>query len=453
MDRQSNLRERILALLASSAVLGGTSCGGVAQQVGPGASGSGQAGAPSHAGTSAERGGEGSVGGAFAGTASVGGSNVGGSNVGGSGEGGWSYESIPPGGRNCSDSGVGVCCDYDRCFAPGDVLASFAGATFEEAADEEGAGGDSGAAGEGGAAGGGGAAGTKGSLCPTINAFWLCGSVHSPPVEKNGSCCYVVTEGSCCGRPFLVGGQMRLPEIASGSPWASAHFRLDAQSLEPELRRALAEGWLEDAQLEHASIAAFARFVLQLLAFGAPADLVQGAQSALADEIRHANVCFALASHYAGLPLAAGPLDVSGSLATLDLASVAALVVTEGCIGETVAATLAAEQALAASDPQIKKILQGIAEDEARHAELAWRFVQWAMGRGGQPVWDAVAAAFAAGAARTASCSSLPEGDRLRAHGRFGALNRRKYADWAVRECVAPCAQFLLSERSAPSRA
>jgi hypothetical protein len=47
--------------------------------------------------------------------------------------------------------------------------------------------------------------------------------------------------------------------------------------------------------MEHASVAAFARFTLDLLALGAPADLVQSAQQALGDEIAHAELCFGLA--------------------------------------------------------------------------------------------------------------------------------------------------------------
>ena len=45
----------------------------------------------------------------------------------------------------------------------------------------------------------------------------------------------------------------------------------------PALRRRLAELWSQDALLEHASIASFSRFALQLLAVAAPPALVAGA--------------------------------------------------------------------------------------------------------------------------------------------------------------------------------
>ncbi len=55
-----------------------------------------------------------------------------------------------------------------------------------------------------------------------------------------------------------------------------------------------ARQWTETARLEHASIAAFARFVLQLMALGAPAELV--AADVLAtiatDEARHAELAW-----------------------------------------------------------------------------------------------------------------------------------------------------------------
>jgi hypothetical protein len=55
------------------------------------------------------------------------------------------------------------------------------------------------------------------------------------------------------------------------------------------------------------------------------------------------------------------------------------LAIVEGCIGETVAAVEAAEASARAADPVVRSVLAKIAEDEGRHAELAWRFVRWAL--------------------------------------------------------------------------
>lgn len=52
--------------------------------------------------------------------------------------------------------------------------------------------------------------------------------------------------------------------------------------------------------MEHASVAAFARFTLQLLAMGAPAELVQASVGAAADELDHARLRFGIADRFDG---------------------------------------------------------------------------------------------------------------------------------------------------------
>jgi hypothetical protein len=55
------------------------------------------------------------------------------------------------------------------------------------------------------------------------------------------------------------------------------------------------------------------------------------------------------------------------------------LVIAEGCFGETSAALQALEAADDAEDPVIVAAYTQIASDEQRHAELAFRFVRWAL--------------------------------------------------------------------------
>src|SRR4051812_39178148 len=82
------------------------------------------------------------------------------------------------------------------------------------------------------------------------------------------------------------------------------------EALPESLRRALVEHWTRAAQMEHASVAAFSRFSLQLLAVGAPPSLLQDAHRAALDEITHAELCFSLATSYAGHGIGPGPLPV-----------------------------------------------------------------------------------------------------------------------------------------------
>jgi hypothetical protein len=53
--------------------------------------------------------------------------------------------------------------------------------------------------------------------------------------------------------------------------------------------------------------------------------------------------------------------------------------VREGCIAETIAAAQVRESAQRVNSDFLKKILNQIADDEERHAALAWRFVRWSL--------------------------------------------------------------------------
>jgi hypothetical protein len=266
-----------------------------------------------------------------------------------------------------------------------------------------------------------------------------CVPARSGPALINGECCYGFCGGTCCGRPLLVDGQARVAPPAARGDW-SEQLELSVAGLDAIESAALAGEWLEDAQLEHASIASFARFMLDLLAFGAPAELVERCQQAIGDEIRHARACFGIASAYAGAALGPGPLDLSGVAPSASLAEAAAAAVREGCVNETIAALTATEQARAAKDPALRAILERIARDEADHAELAWRFVGWALRVGGAPV----RAALASGLRPLCFASSIgPQAASLRASGRLTALERRAIAESAWNEVILPCAEAL----------
>ncbi len=156
-------------------------------------------------------------------------------------------------------------------------------------------------------------------------------------------------------------------------------------------RRAwLAERWLAAARTEHASVPAFERLAAQLAQIQAPAALIDRCHAARADEVRHARRCFALARAYSGVPWtgAALPTPEPGPV---DLPALAIESLHEGCVGEGVAADLAAAAAPRASDPVLAGTLAMIADDEARHAELAWSVIELCLARGGAQVRRALA--------------------------------------------------------------
>ena len=214
----------------------------------------------------------------------------------------------------------------------------------------------------------------------------------------------------------------------------------DVRAAPPGLGQALAQSWLEAARAEHASIASFAKFSLELLAVGAPPELVSGAHEAALDEIEHARICFAIASHFAGHTLGPAELDVQSALRiapTLGAAAESAAL--EGCVLETTAALEAKRAAERSTDPVLTLALHIIAEDEARHAELAYRFVGWAAERGGSEVRARILLGFDRGlrTLKEAPPSGLRD-DELEPFGRLSAATRREVQTRAISEVFLP---------------
>jgi hypothetical protein len=270
--------------------------------------------------------------------------------------------------------------------------------------------------------------------------------------QQGGYCCYNTITDYCAvpGRPFLVEGRARAAEAvggAAGAGWAAGEAQPATRGLTQDEREALAAAWARDGLLEHASIASFARFSLDLLAAGAPPDLVEAAHRAALDEVRHARLCLSLASAYAGAPVEPGPFPFGGAVPVESgLPALAAAAVREGCVGETVAAILAAEQLSRASDPAVRRALAAIVEDEARHAELAFRAVAWALREGGAEVRAAVAQAIGEAAARPLEVDGAGADPRgaLEAHGRLPAADAWAAAARALAEVALPCLRALL---------
>jgi hypothetical protein len=275
----------------------------------------------------------------------------------------------------------------------------------------------------------------------------------SDGVYEDGQCCYQVVGqfscGSCTGRPFTVAGEARTAATRRGlaGAWSAGEATPCVDDLSPALRGALAEAWAQDGLMEHASVASFGRFALELLAAGAPAHLVEEAHRAALDEVRHARLCLALASAYAGEPVEPAPFPFEGHVA-IDgsLASIAARTLREGCAGETIAAMVAAEQLAGARDPAVQAALSCIVDDESRHAELAFRTVAWALREGGAPVRAAVEGAVAELAGQTAEleAEAAPPAAALAAHGRVSPEAQRRVAARALAEVVRPCLLALL---------
>jgi len=127
------------------------------------------------------------------------------------------------------------------------------------------------------------------------------------------------------------------------------------------------------AHLEAASVDAFEMLAEELAHHGAPRSLVVRAGVARRDEIRHARVMKRLAMRHGGV--ARPPVVKHSSPRALE--AIALENAAEGCVRETFGALVGMWQARAAKDPAIRRAMRRIAEDEARHAELAWAVDAW----------------------------------------------------------------------------
>ncbi|NUP06780.1 MAG: ferritin-like domain-containing protein [Polyangiaceae bacterium] len=195
------------------------------------------------------------------------------------------------------------------------------------------------------------------------------------------ACCFRVIRPRL-GRPLRTGDSERTPiraEIVRRPEWTEDTGRFLAAGAPSEERRAAARAWIDDALLEHASAAEFARLSLSLLALGAPPELVRQAHEAALDELRHATIAFSIASDLEGAPVGPGTLPVERSRVDTDFVSLVEACLLDGCIGEMLASLEAATAAEHCDVPTIREALTSIADDEAKHAGLAYAIVTWAL--------------------------------------------------------------------------
>lgn len=258
------------------------------------------------------------------------------------------------------------------------------------------------------------------------------------------------TPGGCAiGRPFLVDGEARTAPLARRADWCQGGLAPSLEGIDGSLRDDLAAAWEHIARMEHASIAAFARFSLQLLSLGAPADLIERTNSAMTDETRHARAAFALASAYRGRKIGPGALSPDGALDGGDVATIVRLVIREGCVGETVAAVEAGEAEANAGDPVVRSVLAMIANDESEHAELAWRTLRWALETLGDEVRSAVREEIALleNELYGASSAALSRRDEvLLSHGIVTNERREPMRREVLSRAALPCLRALVDE-------
>jgi hypothetical protein len=231
------------------------------------------------------------------------------------------------------------------------------------------------------------------------------------------------------GRPLTVESGVRVATMAS-QRWGAVRL----EGLSPARDRA--QYWISIARMEHASVASFARFVHELMGFAAPPDLLADALAAAADEVRHAEQTFAIASAYAGEPIGPGALRVDDLRATRDPELFVTRLIVEGCVGETLGVAEALALLERELDPVLRPRLEQIAADETRHAALAWRTLRWFAARVDPAV---IERAFARAISQVEGVDDdlLEQIDPI--HGRLGSAAKRRVHALAIESVIEPC--------------
>jgi hypothetical protein len=240
------------------------------------------------------------------------------------------------------------------------------------------------------------------------------------------------------GRQIRSAGRILLPPVEGGDAWTGAGLSSSGpvgiiDTDDEPTRDALAAQWRENGRTEHASVAAFARLTLDLMALGAPPELVADANRDALDEIRHAELCFGLARAIDGrvqspgaFPEAARARTLSRSR-TLALAQLAVDSLVDGALHEGVSARIIAKLARRCEAPAIQAILKEIAADEGRHARHGWDVVRWCLAEGGESVASALEGALRA-LPKTMS-SPMPEEARDGRWERWGIMGEELEAE------------------------
>ncbi|AKV02879.1 hypothetical protein AKJ09_09542 [Labilithrix luteola] len=230
------------------------------------------------------------------------------------------------------------------------------------------------------------------------------------------------------GRQLRSFGRVLLPPVTTGDDWAKpSDQRAPGFELDEATRLALAAQWRENGRTEHASVAAFARLTLDLVALGAPPALVRSANEDAIEEIRHAELCFAVARSIDGRAESPGAFPQASRARTLvgprtaQLAQLAVDSLVDGALHEGVSARIVAKLARRTADPAVREMLKEIAADEGRHARHGWDVVKFCLSEGGEPVAYALEAA--GRALPKTMRTPLPDAARSGAWERFGIMS------------------------------
>lgn len=196
---------------------------------------------------------------------------------------------------------------------------------------------------------------------------------------------------------MLVQATPRLEKIHKGQvhrdPWPDfGSFRKSEYSL--DLRRAGAIQWAGRARAEHGSVHQFSALTHALCEACAPLHLLGALTRLQTDEVRHAEMCAAMAlacypegvekePHIFGWPTPVAPWPDAPrpeQAASIELWAANAIL-TACCLGETLSKPMLDAIALVTTDPICESVARQILRDEHLHASFGFEALGWLLPR------------------------------------------------------------------------
>ena len=212
----------------------------------------------------------------------------------------------------------------------------------------------------------------------------LCRGSEECAEQTGVAACYASDDGWRCseydcaiGRPLLEAGNCQVAPITIGEGWVKEIPHLNCSSLSAEEKAYVLTRWKSIVQLEHSSVASFARFTLQLMSLGAPAELLHATQLAAADEVRHTQQAAEILSALSGNIVSLGDLSTDTLTLTCTREQLMSQLIHEACVGETLGVAEVTEAARLCTHPLVRTHLEHVRDDETRHAQLAWQSLHW----------------------------------------------------------------------------
>ena len=253
------------------------------------------------------------------------------------------------------------------------------------------------------------------------------------------------------------------PWWMSGTPLDTEHHRLMRrrqlpipweQSTAGELtapeRARLAETWKRRSAAEYLAVSTFSILAIDLVAAGAPADVLSHCVRAQLDEIRHAELAIRMVEIYGGSRIepVAGMSRLPDSQEMSKLQQAVANTLLVSCVSETYATTILTATRDLTTDPVAHAVLTSIYSDEVMHARLGWSYLRFGIDKGGQKVIEAASAMVPRAIKGVANVieRERPIGEvteAVRRHGLMTPGEERRVFSQTVREVLVPGFQAL----------